>query len=224
MELYSYSMVHGFMVDCVHGDLYEVAHAQRVLCNALRIAKTEQEADVHVLIMAALLHDIGWSEAPRDHAVVGSEKAYTFLRENGYPEDAASHVAECILTHRYKSGPTPHSLEAKILYDADKLDLTGALGTARAIEHCVLAREPMYVLGENGLPSPGEKGEGASLLREYHKKLKKLPAVLFTATARKIADTNRRTQDSFFARLTKEAKRTHAEGAKLLKAHIERTR
>jgi len=224
MELYSYGAIYNFMVDCVHGDTYEVAHAQRVLCNALRIAETEQGADVHVLIVAALLHDIGRNGAAREHAVAGSEKAHAFLRENGYREDLAGHIADCILTHSYKSSAPPRSLEAKILFDADKLDLTGALGTARAIEHCVLAHEPLYVLGENGLPGSGKKGEGASLLREYRKKLKKLPAVLFTATARKIAETNRQAQDSFFARLAKEAKRTHAEGTKLLKSHIARTR
>jgi uncharacterized protein len=224
MELHQYSFIYEFVAECMHGDPFELAHVQRVLCNVLRIAKAEQGADVHVLIAAALLHDIGRGEGARDHAVAGSGKAYAFLRENGYPEDLAGHIAACILTHSYASGPPPRTLEARILFDADKLDLTGALGTARAIEHCVLAREPLYILGENGLPGLGKKSEGASLLREYRKKLRKLPAILFTATARKIAEHQRQAQDVFFMQLAKEAKRTYKEGAKLLKAHAMRTR
>ncbi|MDR2695373.1 MAG: HD domain-containing protein [Deltaproteobacteria bacterium] len=223
MKLYQYSAIYDFMADCVQGDPYEVAHAQRVLCNVLQIAKTEQGADARVLIAAALLHDIGRGEAAREHAVAGSEKAYVFLRKSGYPKSLAGHIAECILTHSYASGAPPRSIEARILFDADKLDLTGALGTARAIEHCVLAREPLYVLGENGLPGLGKKGEGPSLLRAYRKKLKNLPAALFTATARKIAENNRQIQDAFFAHLAGEAKRAYAGGAKLLKAHTVRS-
>jgi uncharacterized protein len=238
MELYQYGAVYGYMVGCAHGNAHEIAHTERVLCNALRIAATEQrkvgEVDVHVLILAALLHDIGRSGAERDHALgaereparnaerdhakTGGEKAAAWLRENGYPEDVAGRVAACILTHSYKSGEPPQSLEAKILFDADKLDLTGALGTAHAIGHCATAREPLYILDENGLPGLGKKGEAASLLRTYRKKLRKLPGILFTETARNMAKENRKIQDAFFERLAEEARQTYAGGAALLGA------
>lgn len=224
MHLFGYQKIYDFMVDCAHGDIYEIAHAQRVLCNSLRILDGERNADAHIVILAALLHDIGRGGPLGDHAAAGSGKARAFLLDNGYSGAVAAQVADCILRHRYKSTEPPCSNEAKILFDADKLDLMGAVGTAHAIKHAVQEREPFYTLGTNGLPDPGKKGEQASLIREYRKKLKKLPGMLHTATARNMAAEIRQAQDVFFSSLLRELENSYAEGIKLLVVYAELAR
>jgi uncharacterized protein len=217
--LHGYQDVYNFMKQCLHNDIYEIAHAQRVVCNSLRILDGEKNADAHVVILAALLHDIGWGEDTEDHAVAGSKTAYAFLRAGGYPDRVAAHVRDCILTHRYKTTARPESNEAKIVFDADKLDLMGAVGAARAIEHAVREGEPFYAVQADGLPGSGKKGEPPSLLREYRKKLRKLPDILFMPTSRVLAAQIRRAQKTFFADLAREADLTYAEGARLLALH-----
>ena len=84
-------------------------------------------ADVDVLIASCLLHDIGRQEQFADpkicHARAGAKKAYDFLKENGFSDEFSKKVSQCILTHRYRRSNLPESLEAKILFDADKIVL-----------------------------------------------------------------------------------------------------
>lgn len=113
----------------------ELRHTMRVLYAALDIASHEG-GNRDLLIHACLLHDIGRSrsiaETGRHHAETGASAARRWLSENGYAEIYAEEVAACIRQHSRK-GPAPETLEAKILYDADKLDLTGATGCLRLI-------------------------------------------------------------------------------------------
>ena len=223
MDLHGYRNIYDFMTRCVHGNIYEIAHVQRVLCNSLRILDGEKNADGHIVILAALLHDIGRGNPAGNHAVTGSRKAHTFLLEAGYPEHVAVHVADCILTHRYSTAESPRSNEARIVFDADKLDLLGAIGTARAIKQTVMEGEPFYTLRADGLPGSGTKGEPPSLLREYREKLKKLPDVLYTETARRIAARTRQVQDIFFASLLRETEEAYAECARMLMIYGQQT-
>ena len=59
-----------------------------------------------------------------------ASQAYDFLLSLGWDEGGPDGCA-CILTHRYRSDRPPQSIEAKLLFDADKLDVTGAIGIAR---------------------------------------------------------------------------------------------
>lgn len=92
-------------------------------------------ADLEVLALAALLHDIARpledSGKVEDHALEGARIARRYLRSLGYPEDKVEAVAHAIEAHRFSRGPEPATLEAKILSDADKLDAIGAVGIAR---------------------------------------------------------------------------------------------
>lgn len=85
--------------------------------------------------MLILLHDIGRKEQFENpelcHAIAGSEK-----------------VKHCIKTHRYRKNNLPESLEAKILFDADKLDVTGAMGIARTLIYKGIVSEPIYCRGK----------------------------------------------------------------------------
>jgi uncharacterized protein len=109
----------------------------RVLATAEQIGAAEG-ANLEVLRTATLLHDMARAEQARtgiDHAVAGAEQARELLRRAGQPDDFVEAVCQAIATHRFRTGPAPQSLEAKILYDADKLDSIGAVGVARAFAY-----------------------------------------------------------------------------------------
>ena len=56
-----------------------------------------------------------------EFAEYGSKKAYDWLTEKGFDSDFASKVADCIKCHRFRGSNVPKTIEAKILYDADKI-------------------------------------------------------------------------------------------------------
>lgn len=144
----TFKLIESYMLLCMGDSAHDKDHIYRVLYNAMDIAGTEQNVDYDVLICACLLHDIGRKEQFENpelcHAMVGGEKAYQFLLENSFDTAFADKVKHCIQTHRYRQNNPPQSLEAKILFDSDKIDATGALGIARTLfykgtigEHCI---------------------------------------------------------------------------------------
>lgn len=198
-----------YMAACTDGGVHDEMHVRRVLGYALSIAGEMPEADGEIVALAALLHDVGRPEERADptlcHAEVSSQKALDFLLEEGYPPARARWVADCVLCHRYRADRRPETVEAKILFDADKLDQTGALGAARVIRFGGQIGEPLYQVGERGHPLPGEEGEGPSLLREYRRKLKGLAGQFYTPAAQALARARQPVMDCYFAALAAEA-------------------
>ena len=109
----------------------------RVYRNAMVIAADDPTVDIDILLTAVLLHDIARVKEDQDntgktdHAIVGAEMAEIILKKLNYPPEDIEKIKHCIQTHRYRTSSPPASKEAKILFDADKLDLLGALGIAR---------------------------------------------------------------------------------------------
>lgn len=107
-------------------------HAWRVTQIALDIGRHEG-ADLEVLKIAGLLHDIGVPVDKPHHYEIGAFLARGILKELGYDSDFANRVARVIETHSRYGGPEPDSLEGKILQDADAVEYVGAIGLARGI-------------------------------------------------------------------------------------------
>ena len=116
---------------------HNMDHIMRVYNLALHIAEGES-VDNDVLKAAALLHDIGRVKEDNDpsgktdHAIEGARMAENILRSLGYPKHKIKHIQDCIVSHRYRTGEVPKTDEARILFDADKLDVLGAIGVARS--------------------------------------------------------------------------------------------
>lgn len=150
MDKTLYTQLENYMLKCMDDSAHGKDHVYRVLYQALDIAQYESRVDLDILTAACLLHDIGRKEQFANpalcHARVGSEKAYAYLMETGWKEERAAHVRNCILTHRYRSDAPPVSIEAKILFDADKLDVTGTVGIARTIMYKAQVGEPLYTM------------------------------------------------------------------------------
>lgn len=110
---------------------HDLEHALRVREWGHKLAQ-EEGADVSIIELAALLHDIGRSGAvEKTHAQSSAGLAVNILQKNGYSQEVIGRVKEAIISHSREAGHEPITIEAKILYDADKLDFVGAIGLGR---------------------------------------------------------------------------------------------
>jgi len=183
-------------------------HVERVRRLALAIARDEG-ADLFVVEAAALLHDIGRSAEDRArgevcHAEVSEELARPILREAGVGPAAAEAVCHCVVTHRYRGTRAPESLEARVLFDADKLDSIGATGLGRAF---LFAGEVGARLHNPEVPpeTTDSYGEEDSAWREFSVKLRFIRDRMTTAAGRRLAAARHEFMERFFARLDREA-------------------
>lgn len=218
-----YAKIEAYMLECMRDSAHDREHIYRVLYTALDIAESEPTADLEILTAACLLHDIGRPEQFADpklcHAEVGSKKAYGFLTGIGWTEERAAHVRDCIFTHRFRNSAPPRSIEAKILFDADKIDVSGAMGMARSLMYRGAVGEPLYTLNEDGTVSDGSNTDEPSFFREYHFKLKNIYGKFFTERGREIALGRRKAAEDFYNALLSEVKGSEKRGRELLR-HI----
>lgn len=219
MKSTTYALLEGFMLQNMLDSAHDPQHIYRVLGVALDIATHEPHANADVLIAACLLHDIGRDEQFANpalcHAKVGAEKARVFLTAQGFDEAFVSHVCSCIATHRYRTDAPPVSLEAKILYDADKIDVTGALGVSRTLLYQGKVDTVLYPMTDG---KPDTATSDPSFFGEYHRKLKHAPNRLFTQHARSIAAERQEAMHAFYRSLETEVLMSH----KLMQQHLTR--
>ena len=185
-------------------------HVERVRRTAEKIAATEKDADLFIVEASAILHDIARidevdSTGNDCHAEKGSRMAYDFLTANGLDEERAGRIRLCILSHRYRNDHVPDSIEAKILYDADKLDSIGAVGIGRAFLFSgeVVARLHNSDIDVN-LTRAYSKEDTA--YREYMIKMRFIRDKMLTAEGKRLAEERHRYMAQFFDRLQDEVK------------------
>lgn len=209
-----------YMRFCMEDSAHDSEHIYRVLSVALEIANHEGDVNFDILICACLLHDIGRKEQFEHpelcHAMVGGKKAYRYLKEHGFGPVFAGRVKECIQSHRYREEHPPQSLEAKILFDADKIDVAGAIGIARTLLYQGEGPQPLYLLERDGQVSDGNGDETPSFFREYHFKLKKIYDCFQTVRGREIALEQRETAETFYRSLLKEVRGSREAGKPVL--------
>src|SRR5512135_667181 len=169
-------------------------HIQRVYHMAERLARLEG-ADLEIVRAAALLHDTGettpGAEERASHHFAAADFAAQVLQEEGWPAERIAAVQHCIRAHRFRDGrEPPQTPEAKVIFDADKLDVLGAIGVARAVAYATLAGEPVYAQPSQRFLESGEEepGEPHSSYHEYLFKLSKIKSRLFTSSARALAE------------------------------------
>jgi putative nucleotidyltransferase with HDIG domain len=128
-------------------------HTKDVVKIAISLAEKEG-ADKEIVEISAWLHDIGTSNKNAnviDHHIYSAEIARNLLKDSGLKEEKVEKITKCILEHMgpYKSEflnaflkaegkdwsflPRPSSIEAKVVYDADMLNLGGPFGVAKII-------------------------------------------------------------------------------------------
>ncbi|HNS53004.1 MAG TPA: HD domain-containing protein [Anaerolineae bacterium] len=185
--------------DAIHG----FDHVLRVLALAERIGGLEG-ADLEIVRTATLLHDVARSgeRSGVDHAQAGAEMARRLLA--GRPPEKVEAVAQAIAAHRFRAGPEPQSVEARVLHDADKLDAIGAIGVARAFAYGGHEGQRLWgEVSEGYRETAGTRTEHTPV-HEFRIKLAKIQGRLLTASARRIAAERHRFMVAFFERLEEE--------------------
>ncbi|MDY7035915.1 MAG: HD domain-containing protein [Thermodesulfobacteriota bacterium] len=182
-------------------------HSCRVYKLCMHIGLKEG-ARLEVLKIAAYLHDIGRpcqekSKGIICHAEKGAEITKSFLAKYDILEDHGKNIIHCIRSHRFRGNLRPQTLEAEVLFDADKLDAIGAIGVARAFQFAgeVGARfHNPYVKPEDTEPYT-EEDTG---YREFKLKLAKIKDRMLTDEGRRMAKERHAFMETFFERFVQE--------------------
>lgn len=192
--------------DPVHG----FDHILRVLRLAEHLAQREG-ADMEIVRAAVLLHDASGETGGSGRAAhheSGAEFAVEVLAAEGWPAGRIAAVQHCIRAHRYRGDERPQTLEAQVVFDADKLDVIGAYGVARTLAYDVVVQWPFFAEPSAEFLQTGKKAEGEthSSYHEYLFKLSKIHTRLHTATAKQLAAQRQQFLNEYFEQLAREAR------------------
>jgi uncharacterized protein len=172
----------------------------------------KEGADIEIVRAAALLHDAqsasGSEDLRQEHHQAASAFAAKVLKEEGWAEERIRAVQDCILTHRFRGGLSPTTLEAKVLFDADKLDAIGAIGAARALAFAVLDGQPLHTEPSTVFKKTLETqpGETYTAYHEFLFKLSRIKDRMQTESGKAMAAERHIFMDNFFQQLRAEVR------------------
>ncbi len=186
---------------------HDWSHVERVYSLALKIAEKEK-ANLFVVKLAALLHDIGRKQEMKnpkinDHAKISEELALKILRKYKIDEQTIKQVLHCISSHRFRNNEKPETKEAKVLYDADKLDSIGAIGIARA--YAFAGEQKIKLYSDKNFLGTGYEKEH-SPVTEFLFKLSKVKDTMQTKTGKLLARERHDFTSNYFEKLNQELK------------------
>ena len=167
-------------------------HIERVLNNSRLIAKGE-EADLEIVELGALLHDIADSKFHGGDETVGPKVASQFLRTQNVSEETIDHVVKIIQNISFKGGNTDQkftSAELDIVQDADRLDAIGAIGIARCFNYGGFKGRALYdpeIEPNMNMSKEEYKASNAPTINHFYEKLLLLKDRMNTQTGRRIA-------------------------------------
>ena len=177
-------------------------HIHRVWNNAKKIAENEQ-ADLLIIELAALLHDIADSKFHNGDEEIGPKTAGDFLRSINVDEDVVLHVQQIIRYISFKSGFDKvgfHSAELAIVQDADRLDAIGAIGIARAFSYGGFKGRKIYD-PENkpnlNMTKEEYKNTTAPTINHFYEKLLLLKDKMNTQTGKQMAQQRHAFMESY---------------------------
>jgi uncharacterized protein len=168
-------------------------HIHRVVENARAISKNEKGADLFIVKLGALLHDIADFKFHRGDDTVGGRVAEAWLKSIGADADTVEKVVHIVNNVSFKGAGVAtkmRSLEGKIVQDADRLDAIGALGIARTFAYGGQIGRPIYnPRGKTrNYKSFEEYKKGSpSTIHHFYEKLLHVRKLMNTKTGKKMA-------------------------------------
>ena len=193
---------------------HDLDHLVRTMALADTISEREG-GDLPAIWAAVALHDIGQARELRhggDHALIGAAMAAELLSHTQFPQTAIPVVQQAIRDHRMTGGGMPHTVEGRILYDADKIDCLGAIGIGRLYIITGHYNQKVYAPVPAEILEPVDPALVRQLRRrpdyspsiEFQLLFSNLPDRMTTATGRELARERFAFMEEFFTRLKKE--------------------
>jgi uncharacterized protein len=182
-------------------------HSERVFHNAMILGR-HMGARLDILAPAALLHDIGRSLESKScgrlcHAEKGAEIARPILEKLGYSSPDIEAICHCIRAHRFRGATRPQSLEAEILFDADKLDSIGAIGIGRAFLFAGQIGARLHNAEIDPAATDSYSTEDTAY-REFQVKMSRVRDRMITPAGRTLAGRRHAFMELFFDELNRE--------------------
>ncbi|MGB5319146.1 HD domain-containing protein [Eudoraea sp.] len=179
-------------------------HITRVRKNALLIAKKEN-ADVFIVELAALLHDIGDSKFHKGDESVGPTMAQDFLESLKVKKETVEHIVKIIRYMSFKNSleaksDSFDSLEMKIVQDADRLDAIGAIGIARAFNYGGFKNREIYdpeISPNLKMDKEEYKNSSAPTINHFYEKLLLLKDSMNTSFGKKMAQKRHKFMEEY---------------------------
>lgn len=174
---------------------HDFFHSMRVYRTAMKIAEAEH-ADMQVVALAALLHDVD-DRKLSPMTAEKKENAARFMRSQNVPESEIRQVCQIIDEVSFKGTDSvrPSTPEGKCVQDADRLDALGAIGIARTFAHGGSHNRAIY---DPELPPRTAMNQAqyysskSTSLNHFYEKLFLLEGMMNTETGKAIA--RKRTQ------------------------------
>jgi uncharacterized protein len=168
---------------------HDFSHIMRVFKLCKEIGRKEG-ADLDILLMAALLHDVGCDNKTLGNPEESNERSLTVangvLEGLGYSEEDIGRILYAVEVHGYSKGVIPETLEGQVLQDADRLDAMGAVGIARTFLVGGTLNRPMYD-PDDPFCQNREPDQEMWNLDHFYQKLLKLEDGMHTATGAAMA-------------------------------------
>lgn len=179
-------------------------HVERVYKNALLIAM-EQECNLDIVKLGALLHDIADSKFHNGDETIGPKVAREFLESQKASEEVVTNVVNIIENISFKGGNFEKkftSTELDIVQDADRLDALGAIGIARTFNYGGFKNRPLYlpnVAPNLQMTKEEYKNSAAPTLNHFYEKLLLLKDKMNTKTGKKLALERHKFMENFLS-------------------------
>lgn len=178
-------------------------HTLRVWNLAKQIGEREN-ADLFVIELAALLHDIAdWKDHDGD-VTVGPKVAREILDSHGVVVDVQNHVGDIIEHLSFKGAGVSSemkTLEGKVVQDADRLDAIGAIGIARTFVFSGNRSRPMHIpdlpISENKTKEEYIQKGGRTAINHFYEKILLLKDRMNTKSAKEIAEGRHQYTEEF---------------------------
>ena len=177
-------------------------HILRVWNNAKLIAKNEN-VDLFIVELGALLHDIADSKFHNGDETVGPKVARKFLENENVPNEVIIHIENIITNISFKGGYFERNFtspELLVLQDADRLDAIGAIGIARCFNYGGFKNRPLYnpAIKPNLNQTKEEyKNSEAPTINHFYEKLLLLKERMNTVSGKKIAEERHQYMEAF---------------------------
>lgn len=184
-------------------------HVHRVRNSALKLGKGEN-ADLFIVELAALLHDIADHKFHGGNEDIGPATAKNLLEKLKVPPAIINHVCEIIRDISFKGAEvdTPmKTIEGKVVQDADRLDALGAIGIARAFAYGGYKERELYnpdIKPDSHRSFEDYKKSTGPTINHFYEKLFLLKERMNTESGKRLAEERHRYMKEFVDRFLSE--------------------